>query len=128
MFIVGMLSWWYGAGWKARTLIVRERIEGTMDFFSIDVLLRTLFSPYRQISAGKVDGSIGVLWRAFVDRTISRLIGFILRIVIVVVGSFAVVLQALIGALLLVLWVFIPLLPVIGFVLFISGWTPIVWK
>lgn len=128
MFIVGMLSWWYGAGWKARVTIIQERLERTMDFFSIDILSRTLFSPYRQIAAGKVTGSLGVQWRAFVDRTISRLMGIIVRSIIIVVGSFAIVLQVVSGCVILLLWAFIPLLPVIGFVLYISGWVPIVWK
>lgn len=123
-----MLSWWYSAGWKARALIVRERIERTMDYFSIDVLLGTLFSPYRQISADKVGGSLDIRWRAFVDRTISRLMGSIIRTIIIIIGSFAVVLQTLSGLVLLVLWACIPLLPVVGFILFISGWTPVVWK
>lgn len=128
MFIVGMLSWWYSAGWKARILIVRERLEQTMDFFSINVLLGTLFSPYRQISAGKVNGSLGVRWQAFVDGILSRFIGFIVRSIIIIIGSFAVLLQVLSNCLVLLLWPFIPLLPIVGFVLYISGWVPTIWK
>lgn len=123
-----MLSWWYGAGWKARASIVRERIERTMDFFSIDILLRTLFAPYRQIAAGRIDGPLAIRWQAFVDKAISRFMGAIIRLILVVVGSFAVVGQALSGCVVLLLWAFIPLLPLVGFVLYISGWVPLLWK
>lgn len=79
MFIVGLLSWWYGAGWVAEAKRVRERIASTADYFSIDLLVKTLFSPFRQISAGKVNGPLGVKWRAFVDRLISRCIGALIE-------------------------------------------------
>lgn len=123
-----MLSWWYGAGWKARALMIRERLEQTLDYFSIDILLRTLFSPYRQISAGQVSGPLAVKWRAFVDRTISRIIGAIVRTMIILIGSFTIVFYALLGVFVLLLWACLPLLPVVGFVLFISGWVPPLWK
>lgn len=123
-----MLSWWYGAGWMQRSRLVRERLARTLDYFSIDILLRTLFSPYRQISAGGVSGPIGLKWRAFVDRTISRLVGAVVRTAIIITGSFVIVFHSLLGLLVLILWGVMPLLPLIGFVLFISGWTPVLWK
>lgn len=128
MFIVGMLSWWYGRGWVEQALLVRERIARTMDYFSIDLLLRTLVSPYRQIGAGRVQGSLAVRWSAFIDRTVSRLIGFIVRSMLVLAGCVALTLHAVLGALSLVLWAFVPLLPLVGLLLFISGWVPHAWN
>lgn len=124
MFIVGIFSWWYGQGWRQRVVRLGERLGGTVDYFSIDLLLRTLFSPYRQISAGKVRGPLGVQMRAFFDRLISRLIGAMIRLTMIVVGVVAIVFYAVIGAALVVLWALVPLLPVLGVVLFISGWVP----
>ena len=125
MFIVGLLSWWYGAGWRQRAMLIRERVARTIDYFSIDLLLKTLFAPFRQISAGKINGPIGVKWRAFVDRTISRIIGSIIRIFIILIGSVTIILYGVMGLATLVLWAIIPALPLIGFLLFISGWTPL---
>lgn len=127
MFIVGMLSWWYSAGWIARARLIRERIASAVDYFSISLLLRTLFSPFRQISAGKVDGSIAVKWRAFIDRTISRVIGAFVRTIIIVIGLVTIAVYCVIGLVTLVVWAVIPLFPFIGFLLFISGWVPVVW-
>lgn len=123
MFIVGMLSWWYGAGWRQRTVMIRERIAATADFFSIDLLLRTFFSPFRQISAGGVDGPIGVKVRAFFDRLISRVIGSIVRSIIIVIGVVVITFHGLVGFLVIVSWAFVPLLPVIGLGLYTTGWT-----
>lgn len=128
MFIVGMLSWWYGKGWVGQALLVRERIERTMDYFSIDLLLGTLFAPFRQIGAGQVHGSLGVRWRAFVDRAVSRVIGGIVRTIIILIGSLTIVGHCLLGVLTLVLWGLVPLLPLIGFLAFLTGWVPYVWS
>jgi hypothetical protein len=57
MVILGLLSWWYGAGWQQRFVYMRTHIEGMFDYFSIDLLARTLFSPFRQIAAGSIHES-----------------------------------------------------------------------
>jgi hypothetical protein len=126
MFIVGLFSWWYGAGWKHCALSVRDNLANLYDYFSFDLLLRTLFSPFRQISAGKVRGSLEVQFRAWLDRLISRTIGAIVRSIVIVVGSFTMVIAAVIGVVRIVTWPLIPVLPVVGIILTSTGWVP--WK
>ena len=124
MIIVWSLSWWYSAGWKAHGLKVLARMTNTLDYFSIDLLIKTLFSPFRQISAGNVSGPIGVRWRAFVDKLISRIIGAIVRSIMIVVGSVWLLIQGISGIISLVLWLIIPFLPIIGVIVAVSGWVP----
>lgn len=124
MVIVWALSWWYGAGWKARLLRLREQLAESYDYFSIGLLLRTLVSPYKQISAGQVSGPIGVKWRAFVDRLISRVIGAFVRMLFIIVGVVWMAVQAVFGIVILAAWVFVPFGPLIGFIAMLSGWTP----
>lgn len=124
MVIAGILLWWYGPGWRGRALGLRDKLASTMDYFSIDLLLRTLFSPYRQISAGKVRGPLGVQMRAMTDRFISRIIGAMIRFTMIIIGSFAIVFYGFIGLVMLVVWAVVPLLPVIGLFLFLTGWMP----
>lgn len=124
MFVAGILLWWYGPGWRQRAVRLGERLMAVEDYFSIDLLLRTFFAPFRQISAGKVQGSLSVQMRAFFDRIISRIIGAMIRFFMVIIGTVAIVLYALIGAVLLACWAVIPLLPIAGIVLFAIGWIP----
>lgn len=124
MFILGTLSWWYGAGWRQRLTMLKERLANTVDYFSIDLLLRTLFLPFRQISAGHVNGPLGVKFRAFLDRIISRMIGGLIRSTMIIFGTAAIVVHSIVGGIVLVIWAFIPLLPVIGLILFTAGWMP----
>lgn len=124
MFVVGILSWWYGAGWRQRFTILKERLATTMDYFSIDLLARTLFSPFRQISAGKVNGPLSVKMHAFFDRLISRAIGAMVRSFMIIFGIGAITIHSVIGVATLVMWAIVPIFPLIGILLFISGWIP----
>lgn len=124
MFIVGILSWWYTGGLIARLASVRERIISTVDYFSIDLLLTTLFAPFRQISAGKVSGSASMKWRAFVDRFISRCIGAIARTVLIVVGILWIIFTICFGAIAVLIWLITPLVPVLGIMAALIGWVP----
>jgi hypothetical protein len=94
------------------------------DYFSIDLLLRTLFSPFRQISAGKVNGPLGVQMRAAVDKLISRVIGGIMRSLVVIIGSLTLLVAAIVGLLRIVLWPLIPLVPIAAVMVATSGWVP----
>lgn len=124
MFIVGMFTWWYSGGWLQCVLSVRDRLLSTYDYFSIDLLIKTLFAPFRQISAGKVRGPIGVQLRALFDQLISRVIGGVVRSAVIVIGSLTLCIVALLGAFRIVIWPLIPLLPIVGVVFAMTGWIP----
>lgn len=127
MFLVGILTWWYSGGWRQRAALMAERIAQTSDYFSIGLLLRTLFSPFRQISAGHIEGSWNVQLRALFDQLISRVIGAIVRTFMVLFGSVIICLQATFGAVVLVTWGLVPLLPVAGLIMMAVGWVP-TWR
>lgn len=126
MFIVGLFRWWYGEGWLYQVRAVKDRLHGLYDFFSIDILTRTLFMPFRQISAGGVRGSLSVQFHAWVDQMVSRTIGMIVRTCMIVVGSISLLVACLAGSLSLMLWPVVPLSPVIGLICSMMGWIP--WK
>lgn len=124
MLIWGMMTWWYTIGWRQCWRRVQERLAATLDFFSIDLLARTFFSPFRQISAGNVQGPLAVHVRAFFDRLVSRCIGAAVRLVMIVVGALTIACNLVAGGLFLLSWALVPLLPLAGLVLFLSGWLP----
>ncbi len=107
-----------------RLIRLRDKLLSTLDYFSIDLLFRTFFSPFRQISAGNVRGPLGVQMRAFLDRLISRVIGAMIRLTMIIAGSVAIVLYTAYGIFMLLVWGVVPVLPIVGIVLFVSGWVP----
>ncbi len=125
MFLVGIISWWYGRGWIGQWRRIADRWAATVEYFSIGQLFATLFSPYRQISAGSAAGtSFSVAFRSFVDRTISRVIGSFVRTSTIIIGALVILFQVIYETLIMVVWWFLPLFPVIGFILLAIGWVP----
>lgn len=124
MFLVGIISWWYGRGWREQFVRVRNRLAQTADFFSIGQLLMTLFSPFRQISAGRVDGPFGIIIRAFFDQLLSRIIGSIVRLFTILAGIIALIFQGLYEAIILIVWLFLPMFPVVGVIMMAIDWVP----
>lgn len=124
MFIVGMLKWWYTDGWKQRAQMILTRLDKTMDYFSIGLLLRTMFSLFRQDGAGSIDGPLSVKINAFFGRLISRILGAIIRSSVLIVGLFVIAAQAIIGVFVLGIWATVPSLPIVGVVLMAAGWIP----
>lgn len=122
--MANILYWWYGGGWLGRVQLLKSRLVASADFFSIDLLASTLFAPYRQISAGSVDGPIGVKVQAFFDKLLSRFIGAIVRSLMVIFGVVAMFLQLLVGLIILGFWLILPLFPVIGLIMMVLGWVP----
>ena len=121
LLVISLLRWWYSDGWLQRARLVTVRLDGTVDYFSIDLLLKTLFSPFRQISAGKVDGPLNIQLRALVDKIFSRLIGAFVRIIILLIGGIVIGLQALLSLVILLGWAIVPLIPIIGILLAVMG-------
>ena len=113
MLIVAFFSWWYTAGWGQLGRRARLRITGMLDFFSVGMLLKSLFAPFRQISVGRVSGSLDTQLRAWADRQISRGIGAMVRLAVILFGLLATMVMITVSVFLLALWPLVPLIPVI---------------
>lgn len=117
MFLADILHWWYGAGWISRIQSLKERLALMVDFFSIELLLSTLFSPYRQISASTINGSIPEVLRSYIDKLISCAIGAIVRSFMIIVGLIAICVCLITNLLMLGVWLIFPIAPIIGLIL-----------
>ncbi len=115
MVIVHILGWWYSRGWIWVLTTSGEYLSSIFSSFSVGTLLRTLFSPWKQIQTQ-------VTFRNFIqsqiDNFISRFIGAIVRLGMLLLSLVITIVIALVTILALVSWVFIPLfvvlLPIVG--------------
>ncbi len=123
MLASGLISWWYLDGYKLFASKLWTKLGDTIDLFSIGSLLKTLFAPYRQISANETGDSIDAKILAFVDRLVSRMVGGVARIMIVFCGIVVITIQFVGSILSLLVWPILPLLPVVFIVLFFAGVT-----
>lgn len=114
MIVADMITWWYLKGWKIFIAKLGNKFRDTVDFFSIGSLMKTLFTPFRQISAGGTSSAaLGERFRAFLDQLVSRIIGAIVRIGILIAGTIVLILQFILSVFSVILWPLLPFLPVI---------------
>ncbi len=127
MLVAAFVAWWYGGGWSLQMSEVAAQFRRTADFFSIGLLLKTLINPFKGIS-GEVpsQGPLGVMARAWFDRQLSRAIGAVIRLFTVLAGGLVILAVSLAGALRLIIWPLLPLLPPVLAVLWLIGWVP--WR
>jgi len=124
MMIVALFSWWYGAGWARAAGRVGGRMKAMLEAFSVALLLRTLFDPFRQISAGQVRGSFDAQLRAMGDRLFSRVFGAVVRSLFIFIGLVGALLAGIIGLIELIVWPVVPFFPIIGIVAAVMGLKP----
>ena len=120
-----MFLWWYSSGWKVFVGKLKTALSNTTDFFSMGSLVRTLFKPYRQISAAAASdqASLDIKFHMFLDRLVSRIVGFFSRLTLLLVGIIIIIFGGVLSLILILLWPFIPLLPVAGIILTVIGVT-----
>lgn len=124
MFLTGILSWWYGDGFLGRIQMTKKRLVGTADMFSIGLLISTLFQPFRQISAEKISGPVADQFRAFFDKLLSRIIGAVVRSVVIISGVIMLTIVLIFSVIFLLIWLVAPFAPVIGLIMSVIGWVP----
>lgn len=124
MVIIHSLSWWYGRGWQwAWQRSVVRRIHDYAEVFSLSQLIRTWFSPFKQTYSNASKGSMDLKVQAFFDNVVSRFIGTLARTILIITGLLAMFFALLTGIIIIVIWPVIPLLPIVGIVLTLSGVT-----
>lgn len=117
-----VLQWRYGAGcqwaWKRA---VNERINWVNQAFSIPAMIRTWFSPFKQTYSNTNKGSIDMRVQASIDNFVSRLIGTLLRTILIFVGFLGIIASLATGILIILIWPLVPWFPVIAIFLSIFG-------
>jgi hypothetical protein len=90
----------------------------------VPLLLKTLFMPFRQISAGESGKSLSERAEVVLDKLFSRAIGAFMRTILIFVGIFAMIFALIFGLAKALIWPFFPLLPVAGIVLSLTVGAP----
>jgi len=90
-------------------------LKFNLEYFSIALLLRTLFAPWRQYHYSYGKGFDLKRWaEVFLSNAITRFIGAIMRIILISIG---IILETLIffgGIIAIFMWIFLPILLLIG--------------
>lgn len=102
---------------------LKNQLQNAADFFSIRLLVGNMFAPFRQISATESASSpdLGTQISVFFDKLLSRVIGAVVRLILLIVGTFLIILQAVAGCVIAILWPLAPALIAGCVVLAITG-------
>jgi hypothetical protein len=117
MFILDLFSWWYGSGWFGVLAATRRRLRGLAEAFSINILLHTLFAPWKRIITYPGAG-VEAKVRAIADNLVSRFVGFTVRFIVLLSAAVSFVGLCLVGLAELIVW---PLLPLLAIALIVKG-------
>lgn len=122
MLFINVLQWWYGPGWSwALKQAFVVRLSRIYHFFSIGDLAKTLFAPFRQDALDTKRAPIGIKLQVFGGNIVSRVFGFFIRTILIIVGIFCLLAMVAVGVVWAVLWPLIPLGPFIAIGLTIAG-------
>jgi hypothetical protein len=93
----------------------RNYLKFNLNYFSVPILLRTFFSPWRRYSLGYGKGfNLGRYFEAFTFNVMSRIIGAVLRLFFIFLGLLTEILIILAGAVIFFGWLILPLLLATG--------------
>lgn len=107
MIVFELFAWWYGAGWIMAARNIGRMLAGISRLFSIPILMRTLFAPWKRIIT-LPGASLDAKLRAYGDNIVSRAVGFTVRFLVLLTALLLVAFALVFGILGFVLWPFVP--------------------
>jgi len=107
MIALEILTWWYRQGWAQVAKNAKHRFDKVSHLFSVPILVRTLFAPWRRIVTYPGAG-IEAQLQAMGDNLVSRFVGFAVRSMVLLAAGVMLAGCAVLAGVQLVVW---PLLP-----------------
>jgi hypothetical protein len=97
-------------GWK-------DCLRFNLNYWSVPLLLKTLFSHWRRYRSSYGRGFDLKIWfNAFVFNMISRVLGALMRSVLIFIGLLTEILVFFAGAVVFLLWLLLPFLVIFGII------------
>lgn len=107
--VVVFWKWYYGEATKNVLRAWKNYVVFVTNYFSIPLLLRTLFAPWRRDITRKPRGlDFKKLFEYFAFNTISRGLGFLVRIVTIFAGIASLIFTVIFGLIFFLSWVLLP--------------------
>jgi len=115
--LVEYIKWHYGGAITNYVRLVRTGRDFILYFFSLPLLLRTLFSPYKRIQEPRTRRFSFEDWAGqIIINALSRIIGFILRISIIILGLLFFVAFMIISVFGFAFWIASPIIVIMSII------------
>lgn len=107
--------WHYSAALVRFTAIYKDIIFFVADFFSLPILLKSFFAPWRRLAEPYPEDKLDFseMMSVFIVNSLVRLVGVVMRSIMILVGLIALVLTVVLYPVLVLLWLALPLVIVV---------------
>lgn len=110
-FAFHYITWHYSQAILDLIGIVKNFIWFFYNFFSVPTLIKSLFQPFSRLGEAYKKGFDLSSWsETFIVNSLMRLVGFLLRSILIVLGAFLILFTCVVGILFLIAWIFAPFL------------------
>lgn len=109
LIILGYLKWHYGKAIRSLTNIWSNLFTFIFNFFSLNLLFRNFFDPWKRMTDDyPIHFSLKNFFFTLITNIITRLVGIILRFILIIIGLTVCVLFILSYPLALLIWILSP--------------------
>lgn len=109
--------WWYGDNFKKNQKIGRYLLIKTWDSFSVGLLLKSIFAPWKADVSSSRGQPINIMFRMFIMNLFSRLIGFVIRSLVILIGFIASLAIIILNGIGFAIYLVLPFAPIILLIL-----------
>ena len=116
--IISYFIWHYSLALVGLFSLSRRLFLFVVDFFSVPILISSLFSPWRRMSEKRKSGfNLGNIFSVLVVNTLMRLVGFVLRGIVLIFGVIVIIVSIIMSITAFVVWLLWPML-ILGFLVY----------
>ena len=109
--MIGFIQWYYGESVPGIFRFWRNFVRVTLRFFAISWHVTNFFRPWKQMALGYDEHGFNI--KVFISslnyNVVSRLIGMVIRTVLIVWGVISVLFLAIVGAVITIVWALLPI-------------------
>lgn len=111
------LTWQFYEMPKFLLEVWKNYISFALNYFSLPILLKSFFAPWRRYKWNYPRGfDVGEFASTLISNFFSRIMGALVRIILIVVGIIFQIFVVLFGLLVFILWILVPFIIIIGFI------------
>lgn len=119
MLAIALMQWWYFKGWLEAGKRGLGMARSVLQSFSVPILARTLFAPWKQIVAlSQPNETVQMKLRKVLDNLVSRVVGFMVRSLTLIAAMILALAALITGLAIIIIW---PLLPLSVLLLIAKG-------
>lgn len=109
--LVAYIKWHYGQGLRELFAVAKNFLWFVASFFSFKLLLKTLFAPWKRMGENYEGGlNISAFASTLLVNTLMRLVGFITKTVVLIVGVVSSILVLIFSFFIFIIWTLAPVL------------------